>query len=72
MIVIVILDISAAVAVSNFLIYRDEPCLAASLAGGIRGALAAAAADSPENAYPEDAAITKPSDLNQYGANLQD
>jgi len=72
MVVVAILGILAAVAIPNFMTYRDEAYLAASLAGGIRAALAAAAADNPENAYPTDAAITKPSDLNQYGANLQD
>jgi len=45
--------------------------LAASLSSGIRVALATAAAD-PNNCYPVDTSITKPSDLNQYRANLQD
>jgi hypothetical protein len=35
-------------------------------------ALAAAAADHPNNLYPEDAKVAKALDLNQYGTTLQD
>jgi prepilin-type N-terminal cleavage/methylation domain-containing protein len=72
MTVMAIIGVLAAIAVPNFMTYRDEAYLAASLASGVRGALAAAAADDPDNSYPLDAAITNPSDLNQYGANLRD
>jgi type IV pilus assembly protein PilA len=72
MIVVAILGVLASVAMPNFMTYRDEAYLAASLSSGIRVALATAAADDPNNSYPVDTSITKPSDLNQYGANLQD
>ena len=72
MIVVAVLGLLIGIVVPNFMTYRDEAHLAAALSGGIRSALATAAADNPENSYPSDAAITKPSDLNQYGANLQD
>ena len=72
MIVMTILGVLAVVAVPNFMAYRDEAHIAATLSSGIREALAAAAVDNPENSYPTDDAISKPSDLNQYGANLQD
>jgi type IV pilus assembly protein PilA len=72
MIVVAIIGVLAAVAMPNFMTYLDEAYIAASLASGIRGALATAAADNPDNSYPVDTAITKLSDLNQYGANLRD
>jgi type IV pilus assembly protein PilA len=72
MIAVAIIGILAAVAVPNFIAYRDRARTAAALASGARGALAAAAADHPSNLYPEDAKVTKASDLNQYGTTLQD
>lgn len=72
MIVVAIIALLTAVAVPNFLAYRDRARTAAALASGARGALAAAAADHPSNLYPEDAKVTKASDLNQYGTTLQD
>jgi prepilin-type N-terminal cleavage/methylation domain-containing protein len=72
MIVVAIIGLLAVVAVPNFIAYRDQARTAVALASGARGALAAAAADHPNNLYPEDAKITKASDLNQYGTTLQD
>src|SRR5687768_13226792 len=66
------LGILAALAVPTFMTYRDEAYVAASLSSGICGALAAAAASDPNNSYPANEQISKPSDLNQYGANLRD
>jgi prepilin-type N-terminal cleavage/methylation domain-containing protein len=71
-IAVAIIGILAAVAVPNLIAYRDRARTAAALASGARGALAAAAADHPNSLYPEDAQVTKASDLNQYGAILQD
>jgi prepilin-type N-terminal cleavage/methylation domain-containing protein len=72
MIVVAIIGILAAVAVPNFISYRDRSRLAASLAsaGSARGALAAAAADDADSLFP--AAVAKASDLNQWGATLKD
>ena len=72
MIVVAIVGILASIAVPNFIAYRDRARTAAALASGARGALAAAAADHPNSLYPEDAQVTKASDLNQYGTTLQD
>src|SRR5262245_30777351 len=72
MIVVAIIGLLAAIAVPNFIAYRDRARTAAALASGVRGALAAAAADHPNNLYPENAKVTKASDLNQYGTTLQD
>jgi type IV pilus assembly protein PilA len=54
MIVVAIIGILAAVAVPNFISYRDRSRVAAAVAtaGSIRGALAAAAADNVDNLYP--------------------
>jgi type IV pilus assembly protein PilA len=54
MIVVAIIGILAAVAVPNFISYRDRSRVAAAVAtsGSIRGALSAAAADDGENLYP--------------------
>jgi prepilin-type N-terminal cleavage/methylation domain-containing protein len=71
MIVVTIIGLLTAVAIPNFIAYRDRAQTSAALASGARGALSAAAADHPNNLYPEDAKITKVSDLNQYGTTLQ-
>jgi prepilin-type N-terminal cleavage/methylation domain-containing protein len=72
MIVVAIIGILAAVAVPNFISYRDRARLAASVAsaGSARGALAAAAADDADALFP--AAVAKASELNQWGATLTD
>jgi prepilin-type N-terminal cleavage/methylation domain-containing protein len=72
MIAVAIIGILAAVAVPNFIAYRDRARTAAALASGARGALAAAAADHSNSLYPEDAKVINASDLNQYGTTLQD
>jgi prepilin-type N-terminal cleavage/methylation domain-containing protein len=72
MIVVAIIGILAAIAVPNFISYRDRARVVAALASGARGALAAAAADHRDSLYPDDTEVQKASDLNQYGANLQD
>jgi prepilin-type N-terminal cleavage/methylation domain-containing protein len=71
MIVVTIIGLLTAVALPNFIAYRDRAQTSGALASGARGALSAAAADHPNNLYPEDAKITKVSDLNQYGTTLQ-
>lgn len=72
MIVVAIIGILAAVAVPNFISYRDRARMAANIAsaGSARGALAGAAADDADSLFP--AAVAKASDLNQYGATLTD
>jgi prepilin-type N-terminal cleavage/methylation domain-containing protein len=72
MIVVAIIGILAAVAVPNFISYRDRARVVAALASGARAALAAAAADHIDSLYPDDTEVQKASDLNQYGANLKD
>jgi prepilin-type N-terminal cleavage/methylation domain-containing protein len=72
MIVVAIIGTLAAVAVPNFISYRDRTRVVAALASGARGALAAAAADHIDSLYPDGSEIQKASDLNQYGANLKD
>jgi type IV pilus assembly protein PilA len=54
MIVVAIIGILAAVAVPNFISYRDRSRVAAAVAtvGSIRASLAAFAADDPANLYP--------------------
>jgi type IV pilus assembly protein PilA len=54
MIVVAIIGILAAVAVPNFISYRDRSRVAAAVAtvGSIRAALAASAADDQNNLYP--------------------
>jgi prepilin-type N-terminal cleavage/methylation domain-containing protein len=71
-IVVAIIGILAAVAVPNFIAYRDRARIVAALASGAREALAAAAADHIGSLYPDDTEVQKASDLNQYGTNLQD
>jgi type IV pilus assembly protein PilA len=58
MIVIAIIGILAAVAVPNFLTYRDRSRQSALMANGasVRAALANFAADDPNNLYPDTAA----------------
>jgi prepilin-type N-terminal cleavage/methylation domain-containing protein len=72
MIVVAIIGILAAVAVPNFISYRDRARMAANVAsaGSARGALAGAAADDPDTLFP--AKVDKASDLNVYGATLTD
>jgi type IV pilus assembly protein PilA len=72
MIVVAIIGLLVAVAVPNFIAYRDRARTAAALANGARGALAAAAADHPNSLYPEETKVINASDLNQYGTTLQD
>jgi prepilin-type N-terminal cleavage/methylation domain-containing protein len=72
MIVVAIIGILAAIAVPNFISYRDRARMAANIAsaGSARGALAAAASDDPNTLFP--AAVAKASDLNVFGATLTD
>jgi prepilin-type N-terminal cleavage/methylation domain-containing protein len=73
MIVVAIIGILAAVAVPNFISYRDRARVAAVVAsaGSARGALAAAAADDPDSLYPKTADIgTTATNLNKYGASF--
>jgi type II secretory pathway pseudopilin PulG len=72
MIVVAIIGILAAVAVPNFISYRNRVRVVAALASAARGALAAAAADHVDSLYPDDTEVQKASDLNRYGTNLQD
>jgi type IV pilus assembly protein PilA len=59
MIVVAIIGILAAVAVPNFISYRDRSRVAAAVAtvGSIRAALSAFAADNADNLYPQTAEI---------------
>jgi prepilin-type N-terminal cleavage/methylation domain-containing protein len=72
MIVVAIIGILAAVAVPNFISYRDRSRLAAAVAsaGSARGALAAAAADDADSLYPADAKVAAATDLNTYGGSF--
>jgi type IV pilus assembly protein PilA len=72
MIVVAIIGILAAVAVPNFISYRDRSRMAAAVAsaGSARGALAAAAADDPDSLYPADAKVSAATDLNTYGGSF--
>jgi prepilin-type N-terminal cleavage/methylation domain-containing protein len=74
MIVVAIIGILAAVAVPNFISYRDRSRLAAAVAsaGSARGALAAYAADDANSLYPPNATVAKASDLNTYGGTFTD
>ena len=71
MIVVAIIGILAAVAVPNFISYRDRARMAANIAsaGSARGALAGAAADDPNSLFPP--AVANAEALNQYGATLK-
>jgi prepilin-type N-terminal cleavage/methylation domain-containing protein len=68
MIVVAIAGLLAAIAVPNFITYRERARAVAALVSGARRALAVAVADHPNNLYPEDVKVTQASDLNQYMA----
>jgi len=76
MIVVAIIGILAAIAVPNFISYRNKSRVAAGVgtSEGIRAALASFAADSPNNIYPTTAAIADYAALrtllNAHGASL--
>ncbi len=74
MIVVAIIGILAAVAVPNFISYRDRSRVAAAVAttGSIRAALSAAAADDANNLYPAAMAnyAAMVALLNPFGASL--
>lgn len=73
MIVVAIIGILAAVAVPNFISYRDRSRLAAVVAsaGSARGALAAAAVDDADSLYPKTADIgTDATKLNPFGGSF--
>jgi prepilin-type N-terminal cleavage/methylation domain-containing protein len=78
MIVVAIIGILAAIAVPNFIAYRNKSKVAASVStmGSVRGALASYAADSSGNMFPADDAITDWATLvsvcNANGATLKD
>jgi type IV pilus assembly protein PilA len=69
MIVVAIIGILAAVAVPNFISYRDRSRVAALIATGnsARGALAALAADNTDNLYPATVTIAQ---LNAAGTSI--
>ena len=77
MIVVAIIGILAAIAVPNFIAYRDKSRIAAGVATGesIRGALAGFAATSTGNLFPESADLGGWTDLqalcNSHGATLK-
>ncbi|HXH10510.1 MAG TPA: type II secretion system protein [Alphaproteobacteria bacterium] len=72
MIVVAIIGILAAVAVPNFISYRDRSRMAAAVAsaGSARGALAAYAAEDPNSLYPPSSSVTDETDLNQWGGSF--
>jgi len=78
MIVVAIIGILAAIAVPNFISYRNKSKVAAytSTMGSVRAAMASFAADSEGNLFPATTAITDWSTLvtvsNQNGATLKD
>jgi prepilin-type N-terminal cleavage/methylation domain-containing protein len=65
MIVVAIIGILAAVAIPNFLEYRNKSKIAAAVETGsqVRASLAAFAADSVGNSYPQDADMTTYDDI---------
>jgi type IV pilus assembly protein PilA len=69
MIVVAIIGILAAVAVPNFISYRDRSRVAALIAtgGSVRGALAALAADDADSLYPAAADVAA---VNAAGATI--
>src|SRR2546429_5379405 len=60
MIVVAIIGILAAIAVPNFITYRNKSRVAATVGTGdsVRAAIASFAADSVDNLYPSSALIT--------------
>jgi prepilin-type N-terminal cleavage/methylation domain-containing protein len=78
MIVVAIIGILAAIAVPNFIAYRNKSKIAAGVStmGSVRGALASFAADSDGNMFPASDSITSWLTLatvcNQNGATLKD
>ncbi|GIX48685.1 MAG: hypothetical protein KatS3mg131_2896 [Candidatus Tectimicrobiota bacterium] len=78
MIVVAIIGVLAAIAVPNFISYRNKSRVAAAVATAesIRAALASYAADSADNMYPADDQITNLDQLkaivNNNGGNLGD
>jgi type IV pilus assembly protein PilA len=78
MIVVAIIGILAAIAVPNFIAYRNKSRIAAGIgtAESIRGAVAGYAADSSGNYFPNEAQLGTWTDLltvcNQNGATLKD
>jgi type IV pilus assembly protein PilA len=76
MIVVAIIGILAAIAVPNFITYRNKSRVAATVGTGdsVRAAIASFAADSADNLYPSSAAITDYATLrtvaNRNGATL--
>lgn len=68
MIVVAIIGILAAIAVPNFLAYRNKARVASTVGSGegVRSALAAFAADSSGNAYPSQASIATYANLTAY------
>jgi type IV pilus assembly protein PilA len=69
MIVVAIIGILAAVAVPNFISYRDRSRVAALIAtgGSVRGSLAALAADDANSLYPAKADVAE---VNKAGATI--
>jgi prepilin-type N-terminal cleavage/methylation domain-containing protein len=76
MIVVAVIGVLAAIAVPNFVTYRNKSRVAATVGTGdsVRAALASFAADSVDNLYPSSAAITDYASLrtqvNANGATL--
>jgi len=77
MIVVAIIGILAAIAVPNFITYRNKAKIAATVStmGSVRGSLAAFASDSQGNLYPATSSITDWASLervaNDNGATLK-
>jgi prepilin-type N-terminal cleavage/methylation domain-containing protein len=77
MVIVAVIGILAAIAVPNFLNYRNKSRIAAAIgtAESIRAAFASFAASSPDNLYPVEASITDYATLrtiiNQNGGNLK-
>jgi prepilin-type N-terminal cleavage/methylation domain-containing protein len=78
MIVVAIIGVLAAIAVPNFIAYRNKARVAAGVgtSEGVRAALAAFAADSVGNLYPAQASIASYANLttivNRNGGTLKD
>jgi type IV pilus assembly protein PilA len=76
MIVVAIIGILAAIAVPNFITYRNKSRVAATIGTGdsVRAAIASFAADNVDNLYPTNAQITNYATLqavaNKNGATL--